>query len=169
MKSTGEVMGVADTFPAAFGKAQVGRRQPAADRGHGLPERLRQRQVGRHHPRPAAARPRLPILATRGTARALQSLGVPTCEVNKVIEGTPHIVDLIDEGRDRLHRQHAVRARRALATATRSAQAALRRGVPCITTLAGASAAVSAIEAAQRPAVTVRCLQDLHAAAKRPA
>jgi carbamoyl-phosphate synthase large subunit len=41
--------------------------------------------------------------------------------------------------------------------------AALERGVACITTLAGASAAVSAIEAARRPRVSVRCLQDLHA------
>ena len=39
---------------------------------------------------------------------------------------------------------------------------ALRKGVPCITTLAGASAAVSAIEAARRPRVQVHCLQDLH-------
>ena len=41
-------------------------------------------------------------------------------------------------------------------------RAALEKGVPCITTLAGASAAVSAIEAARRPRVTVHCLQDLH-------
>ena len=41
-------------------------------------------------------------------------------------------------------------------------RAALRAGIPCITTLAGASAAVSAIEAARQPHVAVRCLQDLH-------
>ena len=46
-------------------------------------------------------------------------------------------------------------------------RAALERGVPCITTLAGASAAVSAIESARRPRVTVHCLQDLHAGGER--
>ncbi|NLG64494.1 MAG: hypothetical protein GX537_02675, partial [Actinobacteria bacterium] len=46
-------------------------------------------------------------------------------------------------------------------------QAAHRRTVPCITTLAGASAAVSALEAARKPGVTVRCLQDLHAGGTR--
>ncbi|HMK91627.1 MAG TPA: carbamoyl phosphate synthase large subunit, partial [Thermoleophilia bacterium] len=102
------------------------------------------------------------ILATRGTARALQSLGVPTIEVNKVTEGTPHVVDLISEGRvDFVVNTPFGRGARSDGYEIR--RAALEKGVPCITTLAGASAAVSAIEAARRPRVTVHCLQDLHA------
>ena len=160
MKSTGEVMGIADTFPTAFGKAQVAAGSPlpvegtvflsVCDTDKSAATILGQRLHGLG----------FRILATRGTARALQSLGVPTIEVNKVTEGTPHVVDLIDEGRvDFVVNTPLGRGARSDGHEIRSA--ALRRGVPCITTLAGASAAVSAIEAAQRPRVTVRCLQDL--------
>jgi carbamoyl-phosphate synthase large subunit len=86
-----------------------------------------------------------------------------------VTEGTPHVVDFIEEGRvDFVVNTPLGRGARSDGHEIRSA--ALRRGVPCITTLAGASAAVSAIEAAQRPRVTVRCLQDLlaHDAVKVP-
>ena len=86
------------------------------------------------------------IFATRGTARALQSLGVPAREVNKVFEGEPHIVSLIEAG----YVDFVVNTpfgRGARSDGHEIRQAALRRGIPCITTLAGASAAVSAIEA----------------------
>jgi carbamoyl-phosphate synthase large subunit len=169
MKSTGEVMGIADTFPTAFGKAQVAAGSPlpvegtvflsVCDTDKSAATILGQRLHGLG----------FKILATRGTARALQSLGVPTIEVNKVTEGTPHVVDFIEEGRvDFVVNTPLGRGARSDGHEIRSA--ALRRGVPCITTLAGASAAVSAIEAAQRPRVTVRCLQDLlaHDAVKVP-
>ena len=86
---------------------------------------------------------------------------MPTIEVNKVTEGTPHIVDLIEEGRvDFVVNTPFGRGARSDGYEIR--RAALEKGVPCITTLAGASAAVSAMEAARRPRVTVHCLQDLH-------
>ncbi len=162
MKSTGEVMGVADTFPAAFAKAQVASGYPlpvegtvflsVCDSDKSAATILGQRLHGLG----------FTILATRGTARALQSLGVPTVEVNKVVEGSPHVVDLIEEGRVGFIINTPF-GRGARSDGYEIRQAALRRGVPCITTLAGASAALSAIDAARRPRVTVRCLQDLHA------
>jgi carbamoyl-phosphate synthase large subunit len=86
---------------------------------------------------------------------------VPTIDVNKVTEGTPHIVDLIEEGRvDFVVNTPYGRGSRSDGYEIR--RAALEKGVPCVTTLAGASAAVSAMEAARRPRVTVHCLQDLH-------
>jgi carbamoyl-phosphate synthase large subunit len=161
MKATGEVMAVADTFPQAFAKAQAAAGAPlptdgtiflsVCDPDKSAATILGQRLHGLG----------FTILATRGTARALQSLGVPTIEVNKVIEGAPHIVDLIEEGRvDFVVNTPFGRGARSDGYEIR--RAALEKGVPCITTLAGASAAVSAIEAARRPRVTVHCLQDLH-------
>jgi carbamoyl-phosphate synthase large subunit len=162
MKSTGEVMAVADTFPQAFAKAQSAAGSPlpldgsvflsVCDSDKSAATILGQRLHGLG----------FTILATRGTARALQSLGVPTIDVNKVTEGEPHIVNLIEEGRVAFVVNTPL-GRGARADGYEIRRAALERNVPCITTIAGASAAVSAIEAARRPRVTVHCLQDLHA------
>ena len=166
MKSTGEVMGVADTFPAAFGKAQTAAGVPLPTQGvvflsvcdtdKSAATILAQRLQGLG----------LRIVATRGTARALLSLGVETTFVNKVSEGGRTVVDWIDEGLIDLVINtpygHSARS-----DGFEIRQAAHRRTVPCITTLAGASAAVSALEAARKPGVTVRCLQDLHAGGTR--
>jgi carbamoyl-phosphate synthase large subunit len=166
MKSTGEVMGVAESFPSAFEKAQTATGAPlplegnvflsVCDSDKSAATILGQRLLGLG----------FTILATHGTARALQSLGVPTIEVNKVTEGAPHIVNLIDEGRVGLV-VNTPFGRGARSDGYEIRTAALQHGVPCITTLAGASAAVSAIEAARRPGVSVLCLQDLHSAAGR--
>jgi carbamoyl-phosphate synthase large subunit len=161
MKSTGEVMGIADNFPAAFGKAQIAAGQPlplegavflsVCDSDKSAATILGQRlhSLG------------FAIHATRGTARALQSLAVPATEVNKVFEGTPHVVNLIESGGIDLV-VNTPFGRGARSDGQEIRNAALNRGVPCITTLAGASAALSAIEAARRPRITVHCLQDLH-------
>jgi carbamoyl-phosphate synthase large subunit len=162
MKSTGEVMGIADAFPAAFAKAQAAAGAPLPVQGTVFlsvcdPDKsaatiLAQRLSGLG----------FRILATGGTARALQSLGVPAEAVNKVAEGPPHIVEMILAGDvDLVVNTPYGRAARSDGFEIR--RAALRRDVPCITTLAGASAAVSAIEASRRPRIGVRCLQDLHA------
>jgi carbamoyl-phosphate synthase large subunit len=162
MKSTGEVMGVAHAFPAAFGKAQQAAGSPlptggtvflsVCDTDKSAATILGQRLQGLG----------FRILATRGTARALLSLGVKVTFVNKVAEGGHHVVDWINEGRiDLVVNTPFGGGARSDGFEIRTA--AKRRGIPCITTLAGASAAVSAIEAARRPGITVTCLQDLHA------
>jgi carbamoyl-phosphate synthase large subunit len=167
MKSTGEVMGIAGAFPAAFAKAQAAAGAPLPAEGTAFlsvndsdksaATILAQRLSGLG----------FRILATDGTARALQSLGVPAERVNKVVEGAPHIVERIAGGEvDLVINTPYGRAARSDGFEIR--RAALRRGVPCITTLAGASAAVSAIEASRRPRVGVHCLQDLHAGPPGP-
>jgi len=161
MKSTGEVMAVADAFPMAFAKAQTAAGSPlpvegtvflsVCDSDKSAATILGQRLHGLG----------FSILATRGTARALHSLGVPVDEVNKVTDGEPHVVSAIAEGRIDLVVNTPL-GRGARSDGYEIRRAALERGVPCVTTMAGASAAVSAIEAARRPRVTVHCLQDLH-------
>ena len=164
MKSTGEVMGIAEAFPAALAKAHSAAGAPlplegavflsVCDSDKSAATILGQRlhTLG------------FAILATRGTARALQSLGVPATEVNKVQEGEPHVVGLIQSGAVDLV-VNTPYGRGARSDGYEIRTTAVQRGVPCITTLAGASAAVSAIEAARRPRVAVRCLQDLHGTA----
>ena len=161
MKSTGEVMGIAQTFPAAFGKAAAAAGVPLPTEGKVflsvcdsdksaatiLAQRLH--TLG------------FDIYATRGTATALISLGIPVHVVNKVFQGEPHVVNLIESG------EIVLVVNTPFGSGARSdgyeiRTTALRKGIPCITTLAGASAAVSAIEALQRPRVQVHCLQDLH-------
>ena len=163
MKSTGEVMGIAENFPAAFGKAvaAAGAKLPLAgsvflsvcDSDKSAATILAQRlhQLG------------FSIYATRGTATALTSLGIPVNLVNKVFQGEPHVVNLVESGEIVLVINTPF-GRGARSDGYEIRTAALRKGVPSITTLAGASAAVSAIEAAQRPRVQVHCLQDLHRA-----
>jgi len=162
MKSTGEVMGIAADFPTAFGKAQAAARAPlplegsvflsVCDSDKSAATILAQRlhMLG------------FTIYATRGTATALTSLGIPVRVVNKVFQGEPHVVNLIADGEIVLV-VNTPFGRSARSDGYEIRTAALERGVACITTLAGASAAVSAIEAARRPRVSVRCLQDLHA------
>jgi len=163
MKSTGEVMGIAENFPAAFGKA-------AAAAGSPLPLEGRVFLSVCDSDKSAATilAQRLhslgfSIYATRGTAMALTSLGIPVNVVNKVFQGEPHVVNLIESGEIVLVINTPF-GRGARSDGYEIRTTALRKGVPSITTLAGASAAVSAIEAARRPRVQVHCLQDLHRA-----
>ena len=163
MKSTGEVMGIADDYPAAFGKAQAaaGAELPAAgtvfitvtDRDKPAATQL------------AAALGDLGfrIFATAGTARAIRGVGVPVERVAKIQDGSPNVVDLIESGEVDL----------VINTPTGSGarvdgyeirRAATARGVPCITTMTGASAAQRAIVAMRRPESEPRSLQELHAA-----
>jgi carbamoyl-phosphate synthase large subunit len=166
MKSTGEVMGVAENFPAAFGKAVSAAGAPLPTEGSVflsvcdtdksaatiLAQRLH--SLG------------FAIYATRGTATALTSLGIPVNVVNKVFQGEPNVVNLIESGEIVLVINTPF-GRGARSDGYEIRTTALRKGIPSITTLAGASAAVSAIEAAQKPRVQVHCLQDLHASVER--
>ena len=163
MKSTGEVMGIGENFPVAFGKAVAAAGSPlpltgnvflsVCDSDKSAATILAQRlhMLG------------FTIYATRGTATALTSLGIPVNVVNKVFQGGPHVVDLIESG-DIALVINTPFGRGARADGYEIRTTALRKGIPSITTLAGASAAVSAIEAARRPRVQVQCLQDLHRA-----
>jgi carbamoyl-phosphate synthase large subunit len=162
MKSTGEVMGGAATFGAAFAKAQqsVGQRLPESgtafisvnndDKANVVPIARNLAEIG------------FQILATRGTAAYLRAHGIPVEVVFKVNEGRPnvadhilnHQVDLIVNtplGRESFFDDRVVR------------RVAMLHNIPCITTLTGASAAVEAIRAVRAQALDVRAIQDYHA------
>ena len=167
MQSTGEVMGVGGDFGEAFAKAQLGAGQRLPLRGKvfvSVPDR--------HKPEIVKLARRLhdagfELLATRGTAGAVSAAGLPVKIVFKINEGRPNAVDWVKGGEIALvintplgaHSYFDERAIR---------RAALQRHIPCITTLAGAKAAVAAIEALQRGTPRVFALQDLHAEPKVP-
>ena len=165
MKSTGEVMGIAQVFPEAFGKAVAAGGMPLPTTGNVF---LSVCDTDKSAATILAHRLHslgFTIYATRGTATALTSLGIPVNVVNKVMQGEPNVVNLIESGDiDLVVNTPFGRGARADGYEIRTT--ALRKGIASITTLAGASAAVSAIEAAQHPNVQVHCLQDLHAAAE---
>ena len=162
MKSTGEVMGGAGSFGAAFAKAQlaVGQRLPESgtafisvnndDKPTVLPIARDLADLG------------FTIVATRGTAAYLRAHGLQVDVVYKVNEGRPNVADQIVNGkidlivntplgRDSFFDDRAVR------------RVAMMQGVACITTLTGASAAVAAIRALRTQALGVRALQDYYA------
>jgi carbamoyl-phosphate synthase large subunit len=161
MKSTGEVMGIADDFPTAFGKAQ-------AAAGVELPSEGTVFITVCDSDKPAATQlaARLHelgflVLATSGTAHAIQSMGIPVERLNKIGEGSPHVRDYILRGEVDLVINTPV-GRGARTDGWEIRRAAVERGIPCITTMTGASAAVRAIGATRSARPTVRSLQELH-------
>ena len=161
MRSTGEVMGIARDFPTAFAKAQ-------AAAGAKLPNRGTVFITVADTDKPAATGIAtslhdlgFEIIATRGTAQALERMGIPARRINKIGEGSPHVVDWIERGAVDLVINTPV------GTGARSdgyeiRSAAIARGIPCITTMSGGVAAARAIIAAQRGEPDVISLQELH-------
>ncbi|HET8863951.1 MAG TPA: carbamoyl-phosphate synthase large subunit [Solirubrobacterales bacterium] len=161
MKSTGEVMGIAADFPTAFAKAQ-------AAAGVLLPTEGTVFITVTDTDKPAATQMAarfhdlgFEVIATGGTAQSISSMGVPVTRINKLGEGSPHVVDLIRERRcDLVINTPTGSGARADGQAIRTA--AVRHGIPCVTTMTGASAAVRAIAAQMQGEPTVLSLQEVH-------
>jgi carbamoyl-phosphate synthase large subunit len=164
MRSTGEVMGIAHDFPTAFAKAQ-------AAAGAGLPNSGTAFITVADRDKAAATGIAtilhdlgFRIVATRGTAQAIRKMGIPAEAINKIVEGSPHVVDWIERG------EVDIVINTPVGTGARSdgyeiRSAAIARGIPCITTMAGGMAAARAISAARRGEPEVLALQELHARA----
>ncbi|MBA3866501.1 MAG: carbamoyl-phosphate synthase large subunit [Solirubrobacterales bacterium] len=160
MKSTGEVMGIAADFPTAFGKAQ-------AAAGVTLPEEGSVFITVTDTDKPAATQLAarfhdlgFEVIATGGTAQAIERMGVPVTRINKLGEGSPHVLDLIGERHcDLVINTPTGSGARADGYEIRSA--AVRHGIPCITTMTGATAAARAI-AVGNDSAEVRSIQEIH-------
>jgi carbamoyl-phosphate synthase large subunit len=163
MKSTGEVMGVGETFGEAFVKSQM-----AASVN--LPESGTVFISVKNADKPKAVQVArglhalgFKVVATRGTAAAIQEAGIPVTSVNKVAEGRPHIVDMLKNGEVSLvintveERRNAITDSRAIRTQ------ALAARVTYYTTIAGALAAVEGMQYLREGlGIKVYSLQDLH-------
>jgi carbamoyl-phosphate synthase large subunit len=164
MKSTGEVMGIGDSFGEAFAKAElaagtvlpqsgtvfVSVRPEDGDDSIVVARRLRDLGFG--------------LVATRGTAAVIAAAGIAVDVVNKVFEGSPHVVDTLRAGAIAL----VINTPRADAQSLRDSfsirRTALERKIPYFTTIAGAQAAAEAIAVLRGGALTVKPLQDYHRA-----
>jgi carbamoyl-phosphate synthase large subunit len=164
MKSTGEVMGIADDFPTAFGKAQ-------AAAGVALPTEGTVFITVTDTDKPAATQLAarfhdlgFQIIATSGTAQAISRMGIPVKAINKIADGSPHVVDYISK-RDVDLVINTPTGSGARSDGYEIRTAAVRQGIPCLTTMTGASAATRAIYAARTRDAEPRSLQELHRAA----
>ena len=164
MRSTGEVMGVAEGFGSAYLKAQQGA-------GTKLPrEGTVFISVNDQDKRVVLKLARdlhemgFKIIGTRGTQKKLVSEGLPCGFVYKVNEGRPNVADLVKSkevhliintplGRTSFYDERSIR------------RAAIQYSVPCVTTMTGAVATVAAIRALREEELQVRSLQDYHAQA----
>jgi carbamoyl-phosphate synthase large subunit len=101
------------------------------------------------------------LIATGGTAQAISAMGVPVTPINKIAEGSPNVVDMIRERRCALF-INTPTGSGARADGYEIRTAAVREGIPCITTMTGASAAMRAIAARIEQDPEVHSLQEIH-------
>ncbi len=165
MKSTGEVMGGAESFGSAFAKAMMGAGQHLPQGGTAFISVNNKDKAAVVPIARDLARLGFSLMATRGTGAYLRAHGIDADIVFKINEGRPHVGDeLLNRrislvintplGRDSFFDDKTVRS------------VAMLQGVPAITTLTGAAAAVSAIEAIREEGLSVKSLQEYHAEMK---
>ncbi|MDE2506032.1 MAG: carbamoyl phosphate synthase large subunit, partial [Planctomycetota bacterium] len=160
MRSTGEVMGIATDFAAAFAKSQIaaGTKLPASgtvfvsvaarDRAAVAPIAARLAALG------------YDLMCTSGTGAALSEQGIAVATVRKIQEGRPNLLDHLANGSIALI-VNTPSGKGARTDEGRIRAAAVSHGLPCITTIAGARALVAALERVRGGPLDVHALQDL--------
>jgi carbamoyl-phosphate synthase large subunit len=159
MRSTGEVMGVSERFSIAFAKSQLAAGTILPREGNifismnargkkGIAE-LAQRLHKLGHS----------LLATDGTAKVLEEAGIPLKRVRKISEGHPNLIDFLKDGEVALV-MNTPSGKGARTDEGRIRAAAVQAGVPCLTTMEAATAAVRAMEALREEEMEVESLQE---------
>jgi carbamoyl-phosphate synthase large subunit len=141
MKSTGEVMGVGETFAEAFVKSQLAASVKLPTSGKVFISVRDEDKAGAIEVARSLVELGFGILATRGTAQIIEAAGVPVTAVNKVAEGRPHVVDMIKNGEVNLIVNTVDSKPSAMRDSYSIRHAALQGRVTYYTTLAGARAA----------------------------
>ncbi|MGZ8650082.1 MAG: carbamoyl-phosphate synthase large subunit, partial [Solirubrobacteraceae bacterium] len=162
MRSTGEVMGIARDFPTAFAKAQAAAGAALPSSGTAFitltdsdkPAAVGIAQILHDHG--------FQIVATRGTKEAIERMGIPATELKKIGEGSPNVVDWIENGDVDLV-VNTPTGSGARSDGWEIRRAAIARGIPCLTTLSGGLAAARAIAAGRQGGTEVLSLQEIHA------
>jgi carbamoyl-phosphate synthase large subunit len=160
MRSTGEVMGVADRFSRAFAKSQLAAGILLPEKGTiflSVASQQAKDQIVECARRLVAMG--FELIATSGTARALIAAGIPVETVKKLQEGHPNLLDHLIDGRVQLI-FNTPRGKGARTDEGRIRAASVLHGVPCITTLPAAEACVRAMEGMRTDPLTVQAIQD---------
>jgi carbamoyl-phosphate synthase large subunit len=159
MKSTGEVMGVSDRFSIAFAKSQLaaGTLLPTCGKIFiSVADRAKEHTVGLARRLETMG---FELLATRGTADAIEAAGIRVQRVKKLQQGHPNLLDFMVDGDLRLV-INTPSGKGARTDEGRIRAAAVSHGIPCITTIQAADAAVLAMEALRQEDLAVQALQD---------
>ena len=161
MKSTGEVMGVADNFGVAFAKAQLAAGQRLPDGGRAFISVNDDDKENALVMARDLAELGFDLVASKGTAAYFRAHGLDVEVVYKINEGRPHVGDrLLDR---ELHLIiNTPLGRESFFDDITMRRIAMLHGVPCITTLTGAAATVSAIRASRNEKLRVCSLQEYH-------
>ena len=159
MRSTGEVMGIDDSFPMAFAKSQL-----AASSALPLKGKVFLSVSDRDKSDISFMAKKLhklgyQLIATRGTAQEIKKAGLPVEEVSKLQEGRPNLIDLMKNGQIALILNTPV-GRGSRTDEGKIRSAAVSHGVTCITTMAAAQAAVDACAALREKDFSVTAIQD---------
>ncbi len=159
MKSTGEVMGIDDSFAKAYAKAQIGAGVKLPTSGKVF---ISVRDVDKKHVVSIAQNlynAGFGVVATRGTAAYLQEKGVPVQVINKVLEGRPHIVDAI-KNNEICMVVNTTHGAQAVADSYSIRRNTLMHNIAYYTTVSGARAVVDGILAIRQEELGVKPLQD---------
>ena len=159
MRSTGEVMGLDTNFATAFAKSQIGGGTVLPVEGTAF---ISVRNDDKNKIVSLAAELLelgFKILATSGTCKLLEENGLSVTQVNKVLEGRPHIVDAMKDATVELV-INTTEGEQSLADSKSIRRTALEMKIPYFTTIAAAEAAISGIKAVRAGPLNVRSLQD---------
>ncbi|MFT7640613.1 MAG: carbamoyl-phosphate synthase large subunit [Pirellulaceae bacterium] len=161
MRSTGEVMGISERFSIAFAKGQLaaGVVLPKPEDG-----KIFLSVSARHKEIIGDLARRLhemgfSLIATSGTAKSIEAIGIPVERVKKIAEGHPNLIDHLIDGHVSLV-MNTPSGKGARTDEGRIRASAVQHGVPCITTFQAAEAAVKAMEALREEDMEVQALQD---------
>ena len=159
MRSTGEVMGISNSFPIAFAKSQLAAGTVLPTKGQVFIS------VAKRHKDSVVRLSRqlhelgYTILSTEGTAVRLREAGIPVEQVKKIKEGHPNLIDYMKNNEVDLI-LNTPSGKGARTDEGRIRAAAVQHGIPCITTLPAAEAAVAAIAALRTEDMEVQAIQD---------
>ena len=163
MKSTGEVMGIGDTFAEAYGKAELGASDEIPTKGTVFISVRERDKADVSQLAKALFSLGFKLVATKGTAAIIEEAGIPVEVVFKVNEGRPHIVDMIKSDKIDLI-VNTTEGRQAISDSSTIRSSAEQRRVYYTTTMAGGSAVCEALKFGDEfgGEVNVRRLQNLH-------
>jgi carbamoyl-phosphate synthase large subunit len=163
MRSTGEVMGIDQTFAAAFGKAQIGAGAKLPTGGRVFLSMQNSDKAGTTAVAKGLEELGFDIIATNGTYAYLKERGIKVERINKVREGRPHIVDRLLDGAVQLV-INTTSGAQAIKDSFPIRRTALMKGVPYYTTLSAARALVGALAQLRAGKMGVRSLQEYQGA-----
>ena len=159
MKSTGEVMGVGETFAEAYAKAQLGAGDIIESSGNAFISVRDRDKPFVVEVAQKLANLGYSLFATHGTAKVISAAGLKVTGVNKVLEGRPHIVDMLKNDEIQVV-FNTTEGTQAIADSSIIRRTALRHNVYCTTTIAGALAVCEAVEFGKD--FSVYTIQELH-------